>query len=461
MKSIIKLYFLNILISRFRFFAIVSGLLVSSISLYVCGRSAEDPIPLEKMFPDRAWAKPIRVPASLPGISGLKAEDCGRCHEDHWKEWRISTHANALGDLQFQAELSKPNSPRWLCLNCHTPLSGQRESIATHLENGDVFRPIFETNPKYDPVWEKEGVTCGTCHLKADEQGRITLIGPTGAAAPHPVEKNREALHARCNDCHNQEYKLNASLVCYFRTGEEYKESVHLGKEDCVSCHMPSVSRSVVIPSFNKSKRDSHRHTFVGGGVPKTFPLFDAHWKNGYRSGLEISRPVWSETAQDTIRVRVELSNRYAGHHVPTGDPERHVLVEGILLNETGKEIAKIESRIGQIWEWYPEAKLVSDNRIRSGETRTVELALPKKRNEKPRYGIVRIKHVRLTKENSQHMKKNANLAPKPIAQKLKRIETEYPFANLFYEAVTDFSNEKTVLKTEGELLHRSKNGNL
>ncbi|PJZ42661.1 hypothetical protein CH370_05470 [Leptospira kmetyi] len=455
------LYFLNILKLDRRITILVS-ILTTVVCVFVCGRTS-DKIPVEDRFPGRAWAKPVVVGESLPGIGGLTAKDCGQCHEDHYREWKTSTHANAFNDLQFQSELTKPNSPQWLCLNCHIPLSGQRKEIATHLSEGDVFKPVLVSNPKFNANWEKEGVSCGTCHLKSDSNGNTILVGPTGANAPHPVTKDKEALHSRCNDCHNQEYKLNSSLVCYFKTGEEFKESLHYGKEDCVSCHMPSLNRKIVPNSFPNGPRDSHRHTFIGGGVPKTFELFEPQWNGDYKAGLEIGEPTWSEKdfTNRSIRVRLELENKFAGHSVPTGDPERHVLVEAILLNEAGREISKETIRIGQTWEWYPEAKLVADNRIRSGEKRKIDLSLHWKEKENVRFGFIRIKHVRLTKENAEHMRKNSKLASKEIGSKLERIESFYPFANLFYESKTDLNTKKTSVSSRETLFKISKQGSL
>ncbi|MBM9501262.1 cytochrome C554 and C-prime [Leptospira sp. 201903071] len=451
------LHFLNIL-NSWSTIRIGLGISVAFSSFYVCKNDSEL-TPVKDRFPGRAWAEPVNVVKSLPGIEGLTAKDCGRCHEDHYKEWKTSTHANAFTDLQFQAELSKPNSPQWLCLNCHIPLSGQRREIATHLKGGDVFQPVLVSNKKFDPEWEKEGISCGTCHLKSDSQGNTVLIGPTGAQAPHPVEKNREALHSRCNDCHNQDYKLNLSLVCYFKTGDEYKKSVHFPKEDCVSCHMPSINRSIVLPAFRKEKKDSHRHTFIGGGVPKTFALFDSQWKD-YQSGLKIEEPRWSFENKN-VRLDVTLENTFAGHSVPTGDPERHLLVEAILQDTNGKEILKKVQRIGQNWEWYPEAKLVNDNRIRSGEKRKMEWNLKIEPDTKPVFGILRILHVRLTKENAEHMRKNAPNTPKEIGDKLGKIELNYPFANVFYESKTDLNTGKIRITSKVKLLEISKRGDL
>ena len=49
------------------------------------------------------------------GLSSLSAEQCGACHQEHYKEWKISTHAQAWTDLQFQAELKKESSP-FMCI---------------------------------------------------------------------------------------------------------------------------------------------------------------------------------------------------------------------------------------------------------------------------------------------------------------------------------------------------------
>lgn len=462
MRRLKDLYFLNIL-KPYRTIAILFGISVSASAVFLC-KDSSPALSVEERFPGKPWAKPVEISQAVPGIAGLTAQDCGNCHKDHFEEWRTSTHANAFTDLQFQSELTKPNSPRWLCLNCHIPLSGQRSEITTHLKNGDVFQPITISNPKFNPTWEKEGVSCGSCHLKSDQNGNTILIGPTGASlAPHPVVKNREALHARCNDCHNQDYRLDSSFVCYFKTGEEYQESIHAGKDDCVSCHMPSIERKIVPDSFPYAKRDSHRHTFIGGGVPKTFELFEPQWRGGYKSGLKIGGLEWSKKdfTSGKTGVRLELENRFAGHSVPTGDPERHLLIEAILLNEVGSAIAKETVRIGQTWEWYPEAKLTADNRIRSGEKRKIELLLKFDPNKHVRFGIVRIKHVRLTKENSEHMRKNAKKSSPEIAAKLKRIESFYPFANLFYESKTDLNSGKTELSSRETLFQISKQGKL
>jgi len=43
------------------------------------------------------------------GINGLKAADCGDCHQTIYMEWKNSTHASALRDIQFQSDTNTGN----------------------------------------------------------------------------------------------------------------------------------------------------------------------------------------------------------------------------------------------------------------------------------------------------------------------------------------------------------------
>jgi hypothetical protein len=85
-------------------------------------------------------------------VQFLEAENCGKCHTEIYREWKTSTHAHALSDLQFQAELSKPAQPKWICLNCHIPVQNQREAIIETLKNGDFLKPIEIKNINFDEI---------------------------------------------------------------------------------------------------------------------------------------------------------------------------------------------------------------------------------------------------------------------------------------------------------------------
>ena len=106
-------------------------------------KEVNDTIPLTKH-----WEKAIPNQAIPEGLVSLKAKDCGTCHQEIYKEWKISTHAVALQDPQFQAEMAKDNI--YACLNCHIPLQNQQEFIVTGLINGDHKTPVRIPNPEFD-----------------------------------------------------------------------------------------------------------------------------------------------------------------------------------------------------------------------------------------------------------------------------------------------------------------------
>jgi hypothetical protein len=57
---------------------------------------------------------------------------------------------------------------------------------------------------------------------------------------------------------------------------------------------------------------------------------------------------------------------------VPSGDPERFILVKYSLLDQNNREVGSERHRIGELWEWYPKAKKLADNNIDPLETRMV-----------------------------------------------------------------------------------------
>jgi hypothetical protein len=55
---------------------------------------------------------------------------------------------------------------------------------------------------------------------------------------------------------------------------------------------------------------------------------------------------------------------------VPSGDPERFILVEYELYNSSDSLLFRQTHRIGEEWEWHPEARKMSDNNMYPGEER-------------------------------------------------------------------------------------------
>lgn len=404
---------------------------------------------------------PVR---GVPGTG--RASDCGTCHTQIYAEWKLSTHASALHDLQFQAELHKPDSPRWLCLNCHIPVQNQRETIVTGLYGNDVLRPATADNPGYDAKMQAEGVTCAACHVRVDAAtGTSHIVGPNGSKlAPHPVRQDRAELRDTCARCHNPRGEaVTANLVCWFETFKELDDAApgHTATtSDCVDCHMPAEERRAVPAWTHVPVREGRQHHWAGGGVPKRFNGpggFPGLAGRGYEPALAAD----FDYDAGSRHLNVRLENVSAGHYLPTADPERFLLVLAYLEDRAERRIPGAERRyrIGQTWEWNP-ARKIADNRLKFGERRNWSpepfpaAAVP----QAVRLVLV-VYHVKLTGENARYAAE-ANVddgymldAPRKVAA----LPEHYPMAGYVYRASLDLqSGRKTVASLE-ELLRLSK----
>lgn len=317
---------------------------------------AQDTVALSK-----SWETPVPHQKIPEGLSSLSAASCGACHQQHYSEWKLSTHANAWTDLQFQAELRKESSP-FLCINCHILLQNQQEFIVTGLLNGDIYQPIKTKNPHFDEALQQEGINCASCHVR---DGYI--VGPTGSKkAPHKTKKDVVHLSEQlCISCHNANAVVTPTLACTFETGDEWKAGPYYEKENCITCHMPKLNREIVA---GFGERSSRQHYFMGSGIPKHIDL-ETKMLNGLTYDFEALPSIIK--LNNTLNFSFTVKNSNAGHRVPTGDPERFFLIDFELFDEEKNSIATQTERIGEHWEWHPEAKKLSDNNLNPLEERT------------------------------------------------------------------------------------------
>ncbi|MCK6548755.1 cytochrome C554 and C-prime [Myxococcota bacterium] len=331
------------------------------------------------------YLRPIPTTTVPEGLVDLTAEACGKCHREIYEEWRISTHARAfLDDAQFMAELGKSTKPdfdvSWMCMNCHTPVENQLMRLVTSLAGGRWERPIYVDNPAFDEKLAKEAITCATCHVKDG-----VVLGPWGTTiAPHPVRAEPSLLTVDvCTQCHQAKAEFaEINLACTFDTGAEHAASPYAADgKTCQSCHMPEIERRLTDDPL-QPVRKTRRHWFGGSLIPKR-PEFEAEIaaiRGEYPEGMAlrwVEFPRSFRASKDTT-VKVELENANAGHLLPTGDPERFILVKLEARHATtGAVLATIEERIGAVYEWWPKVRKVSDNRLRPKETRTLALTVP------------------------------------------------------------------------------------
>ncbi len=338
-------------------FALLSVLVswVFLLSLTRCKNGNENISPLTN-----SWEIAVPHQETPKGLSSMNAKECGVCHKQHYDEWKLSTHAHAWTDMQFQSELKKESSP-FMCINCHIPLQNQQEFIVVGLIDGDIYKPVKKKNPKFNKSLQQEGITCVSCHMRNN-----AIIGTTGTTnAPHKTIKDSKFLSEQlCISCHNASAVITPTLACTFETGDEWKAGPYPGKKNCISCHMESTMRENA-PGFGIKK--SHSHYFAGSGIPKIDSV-QTKMLNGLGIYPSILKSSYSKN--DSLFFTLKVKNEFAGHKVPTGDPERFFKILFELKNKTGDLIAIKTERIGEQWEWYPEAKKISDNNLYPNEER-------------------------------------------------------------------------------------------
>ncbi len=357
------------------------------------------------------FERPVVRAGEIEGLPNLEASTCGQCHTEIYREWKISTHRRAwMDDAQFQAELEKSRGESdpdrgdvsWLCVNCHTPVVEQLPRLVVDLEAGEIDQPVYVDNPQFEPALQEDAITCASCHVRDG-----AIIGPYGVkSAPHAVRKDESLRTVEvCVRCHQAEqFYKGQNLGCFFTTGAEWRASKYADEgETCQSCHMPEVRRKIAVG--DNPERLTRRHWFGGSLIPKKpeyaeelQPLEEVYpdgvsfalqpMNDERREELERQpalakkdRAIARENSRDCeettcMDLALVVTNDHAGHHVPTGDPERHIDVQ-VVVRQKDEVVSKRWTRIGSRYQWWPETKLLADTRIPSGERRVLGVQVP------------------------------------------------------------------------------------
>lgn len=355
------------------------------------------------------YMRPRPYSETPKGLGNMEAETCGACHQEIYKEWSLSTHRRAWrDDAQFQKELEKsrgahtpkgesPKDVSWLCVNCHTPLMNQQKQWVVGLEDDDLSKPKYIDNPQYDPDFEDDAITCGTCHIRDG-----VIYGPYGDTnAPHPTAKDESLLtESVCTSCHQATAQFPAlTLGCFFTTGQEFEQFKATPKgadyASCQSCHMPEVERKIA-ENFDVPVRKTRRHWFGGSLIPKK-PQYAKELeplKAIYGSGAsfevldgkattEAPKPECASEASSPCGLALlKITNEHAGHGLPTGDPERHIIITATLIDAQGQQLSSQEIFLGDRYQWWPTIKRTLEARLMPGKSRETWITLDPKHRE-------------------------------------------------------------------------------
>jgi hypothetical protein len=301
------------------------------------------------------------------------AEECSRCHQDIYRNWKSSMHAQASDNGRFQQAFQRAKAdvggdPG--CLLCHAPAS------------------VYMSDPKWEKKTSWEGVTCDLCHsvrsvkLGADRP----FVIDAGTVKTGPLKGANPVVHGAaysdaftsstlCAPCHQY---TNPRKFDVLTTYAEWQASGYPAKDtSCQTCHMRAASGSVVDPKIARSSTSS----------------INIHEMPGGHSVAELNRAllaqITAERKGENIEVRVSVTNRGAGHKVPTGSPLRAIVMVVEADNAAGARQSatrtfgrSVVDAAGQELNdeagvFQRAAKTASDNRLAPGEQRVERFTFP------------------------------------------------------------------------------------
>jgi hypothetical protein len=215
------------------------------------------------------------------------------------------------------AEEHDPTTAR-LCLGCHAPLTRVNPDPALAMQ----------------ATWD--GVSCDSCHSLVSvepapggarmvfEPGRVKR-GPIRDAVSMGHETAYSALHASalvCAGCHEFQNSEGTPIIT---TYSEWQESTAARQgRTCQSCHMDITRADVVDPKVKRVTQKVNLHEMPGG-----------HSLAQLNKAVEVAMSAaWKD---DGLGVTIRLTNKGAGHAVPTGMPGRHVVLAVSVRTSDGR----------------------------------------------------------------------------------------------------------------------------
>lgn len=295
-----------------------------------------------------SWISPHRDTAKL--------ENCANCHGEIYREWSMSAHARSATNPKFLSLYAgtNGNSPpfkTWnakeehpsgdgVCALCHVPTLGTPGNAAT---------PLFPDIRNADGV-HKSGVHCDYCHKVND--------APTGKFGTRFGRDALELLRPRRGDS-----ITFGPLDDAVRAGESFAYSpIYKRSEYCASCHEGVVfgvhaygtySEWLESPAKRQGKQCQTCHMAPtghltniapgSGGVERNPFTLASHGTPGgelsmLRKAVSLQMRVKSEPRGRVVEIDVTAKN--VGHRVPTGFPDRQLLLVVSAVDVNSKEVA-------------------------------------------------------------------------------------------------------------------------
>jgi hypothetical protein len=315
-----------------------------------CSGCNEDP-------KEPTWADEARELESRPARSAQfnTSRRCAECHARQHREWQGSAHGRAAGGVFARVRETLEDDARLACDACHVPLAAASERIA------------------------RDGVGCDACHTATGHgEGQVAVaLQPELAVKFGPYDDSRDHNFHRvafsefvtgaalCEACHADR---TPGPVPIFTSVAEWRAGPDADKP-CQSCHMPKAQAEA---AKGERVRQVAHHGFGGEKA--------AALEAAVRLDLRVVRTPAGPVG------RAQLHHQGGGHPLPTGLPERRLLLVLEAAGAGGQVLARQERRYGRRLvdaqgnpaPFFQAVREEGDERLVPGEPRVEELALPR-----------------------------------------------------------------------------------
>ena len=311
---------------------------------------------------DYHWLPSLKTQVDHDTKNEGEAKPCEVCHPAVTEEWKQDAHSGSATNNVFLSffngtdrngkqeaspgyKLDFPKS-NGNCATCHVP--------ALALENP------FHADPNEAQGVAREGIFCDFCHkiyeVKVDQtggrpgilslkfrrpaEGHQLFFGPYPDVFPgddgyHPLYTKSHY----CAPCHHGKFW---NLLAYSEFQEWFDSSYRTRNIHCQDCHMPSKGTMARFALEDK------------GGIlrnPETIPShvnLGVHDEAFMKEAIELNTE--TQATGDILEVKVIIKNVNAGHHYPTGNPMRNMILLVEVRDESGHPLSMIQGERVPVW---------------------------------------------------------------------------------------------------------------
>ena len=292
-----------------------------------------------------------------------EASACELCHFEVTEQWKQDAHSNSAKNKIFLSffngkdrnskhiaspgyKTDFPNS-NGNCAACHIPVL--------------ALDSPSEPNPNNAKGIEKEGIFCDFCHkirgVTIDHTGSrpgimsIEFLRPTKENqiffGPYPdVFPGKDGYHPLyskshyCAPCHHGKFwdVLIYSEFQEWLNSSYRKENIH-----CQNCHMPAMGN---MSRFAKKE---------SGGIIRNPATIPSHVNLGIQNKAFMKQAISLDTRalitnENVLDIKVTITNTNAGHHYPTGNPMRNMILLVEAVDDQGNLLDMINGETVPIW---------------------------------------------------------------------------------------------------------------